>query len=92
MADRWFDRPWERLRPDVDYPRFSGPDAVAGEGKGKRQGVTFPHPMDGGLKRPGKAYYEALFNSPFGNDFLLELVKAAVRRPRSSGRTTCRTC
>src|SRR4029079_9999050 len=36
------------------------------------------HPTDGGLKRPGKAYYDALNNSPFGNDFLLELVKIAV--------------
>src|SRR5262249_45723459 len=43
-----------------------------------KQGVTFPHPMHGGLKKPGRAYYEALFNSPFGNDFLLELVKKAV--------------
>src|SRR5262249_28065674 len=58
--------------------KFSGPDDVAGEGKGLKQGVTFPHPMHGGLKKPGMAYYEALFNSPFGNEFLLELVKKAV--------------
>jgi predicted AlkP superfamily pyrophosphatase or phosphodiesterase len=34
--------------------------------------------MHGGLKKPGKAYYDALFNSPYGNDFLFELVKAAI--------------
>jgi predicted AlkP superfamily pyrophosphatase or phosphodiesterase len=78
VADRWFDKTWERLRPDLDYAKYSGPDEVAGEGKGIKQGLTFPHPMNGGLKRPGKAYYDALFNSPFGNDFLLELVRRAV--------------
>jgi hypothetical protein len=78
VIDRWFDRPWDRARPDLDYVRFSGPDKVFGEGKGKRQGVVFPHPTDGGLKRVGTAYYEAVYNSPYGNDFLLELVKAAV--------------
>jgi predicted AlkP superfamily pyrophosphatase or phosphodiesterase len=78
VADRWFETTWERLRPDLDYTKLTGPDSVAGEGKGVRQGIAFPHPTDGGLKRPGKTYYDALYNSPFGNDFLLELVKAAV--------------
>jgi hypothetical protein len=78
VADRWFEKTWDRLRPDLDYAKLNGPDLVIGEGKGTRQGQTFPHPTDGGLKRPGKAYYDALYNSPFGNDFLLELVKAAV--------------
>jgi predicted AlkP superfamily pyrophosphatase or phosphodiesterase len=79
-ADRWFDRTWERLLPGVDYTRASGPDDVVGEGKGKAQGRTFPHPLHGGLWRPGEDYYEALFNSPFGNDLLLELVKRAIDR------------
>jgi hypothetical protein len=78
VIDRWFDRPWELSRTDLDYVKYSGPDKVLGEGKGKRQGIAFPHPTDGGLKRPGTAYYEALYNSPYGNDFLLELAKAAV--------------
>jgi predicted AlkP superfamily pyrophosphatase or phosphodiesterase len=78
LADQWFEKTWDRFRPDLDYVKLAGPDLVIGEGKGTRQGITFPHPTDGGLKRPGKAYYDALYNSPFGNDFLLEFVKAAV--------------
>jgi hypothetical protein len=78
VADRWYDKTWNRSRADIDYDKLAGPDLVVGEGKGVRQGVTFPHPMDGGLKRPGKAYYEALATSPYGNEFLLELVKACV--------------
>lgn len=78
VADRWFGKTWQHLRDDVDYVRQSGPDKMPGEGKGSRQGVEFPHRMDGGLKRVGKAYYDALFNSPFGNELLLELAKTCI--------------
>ncbi len=78
IVDRWFDKSWVKLRDDIDYAKYSGPDDARGEGKGIYQGVTFPHPMHGGLKKPGKFYYDALFNSPYGNDFLLALVKQAV--------------
>jgi predicted AlkP superfamily pyrophosphatase or phosphodiesterase len=78
VPDQWFDKPWTRLRSDIDYAKYSGPDQGVGEGVGSRQGVVFPHAMHGGLKKPGKAYYDALFNSPFGNDFLFELVKTAI--------------
>jgi hypothetical protein len=77
-ADRWFGLAWDRVRPDLDYAARSGPDDRPGEGKGKKQGVTFPHPTDGGEKTVGKNYYEAVYNSPYGNDLLLELVKRAV--------------
>jgi hypothetical protein len=77
-ADRWFGKEWTRLRPDLDYVQHSGPDDVEGEGKGYGQGRTFPHPLSGRLKTPGKEYYEALYNSPFGNEMLLELVKRAI--------------
>jgi len=78
LADTWFNTTWKHDRPELDYVKLAGPDAVEGEGKGVRQGVTFPHPINGGLKRPGKSYYEALYNSPFGNDFLLQLAKDAI--------------
>jgi predicted AlkP superfamily pyrophosphatase or phosphodiesterase len=78
VADRWFDKPWNRFDKRLNYATFSGPDDVAGEGKGARQGVIFPHPTDGGSKTLGKGYYEALYNSPYGNEFLLEMAKAAV--------------
>jgi hypothetical protein len=41
-------------------------------------GRLFPHPLTGGLKEPGKKYYQALYTSPFGNELLLELVKRAI--------------
>jgi hypothetical protein len=77
-GDRWFAKDWTRLRADIDYERYSGPDEQAGEGKGVRQGRVFPHPMNGGLSKPGKLSYEALYNSPFGNEMLLDLAKRAI--------------
>jgi hypothetical protein len=71
-ADRWYGHDWTRLRPDLDYESYSGPDDQDGEGRGFLQGRTFPHPTT------GPSYYQALYTSPFGNDLLLELVKRAI--------------
>lgn len=77
-ADRWFGSTWNRLRSDIDYAKFSGPDDVAAETKGIAQGRTFPHPLDGGLKKIGPNYYDALTNSPWGNELLMELAWKAI--------------
>jgi hypothetical protein len=34
--------------------------------------------MTGGLKKPGSRYYDTLYNSPFGNDLLLQLAERAI--------------
>ena len=85
VADWWFGASWDRLRPDLDYAAYSGPDDVVGEGTGQaggeksaNQGRVFPHPMRLDLPGPGPRYYAALFNSPFGNEYLLELAIAAI--------------
>ncbi len=77
-ADAWFGKDWTRFRADLDYERYSGPDDVAAEGSGTKQGRTFPHPMTGGLKAPGKEYYTALADSPFANDLLLQFAKECI--------------
>jgi hypothetical protein len=79
-ADRWFGVEWNRLRCDLDYCALSGPDDVAIEGTGvaKLQGRTFPHPMQAGLKEPGREYYDTVNTSPFGNQLLLDFVLRAL--------------
>jgi len=77
-ADKYFGKDWTKLRGDVDYAMHSGPDDVASEGIGYKQGRTFPHPMTGGLNKPGKNYYEAFTYSLYGNEVLLELAKRAI--------------
>jgi hypothetical protein len=77
-ADAWFDHDWTVLYPRLDYTRYSGPDDVKAEWPGYGQRRTFPHAMDGGLRKPGRTYYQAVLNSPYGNDLLLGLVKKAI--------------
>jgi hypothetical protein len=77
-ADQWQGQEWSRLHPDWDYARYSEADDTIGEGTGTYQGRTFPHPLDGGPEKLKRTYYNALYNSPFGNDLLLGLVKRAI--------------
>jgi predicted AlkP superfamily pyrophosphatase or phosphodiesterase len=77
-ADRWFGREWTRLRNDLDYERWSGPDDVPGEGASPLLDRTFPHSLAGGPLRSPLLYYSQLYPSPFGNDVLLDLTKRAI--------------
>jgi hypothetical protein len=79
-ADRWFDKTWDRLRPDLDYAKYSGPDDVVGEALGivKKQGRVFPHPMNAGLTSPGKDYFDTVETCPYGNDLLLDFSLRAL--------------
>jgi predicted AlkP superfamily pyrophosphatase or phosphodiesterase len=65
----YIDQPWDRFKPGLDYAKFSGPDDVAFEGPGYKQGHTFPHPTPN---------LGAVVNSPYGNDILLALAKKAI--------------
>lgn len=76
-ADRWFGRTWERLLPPEAY-RACAPDDDPAEGTAHGWGRAFPHELTGGLKSPGDRYYAALLASPFANELLLELARAAV--------------
>jgi hypothetical protein len=77
VSDRWFGKKWERLRPKLDYERWSGPDDVPGEG-GRGLTPTFPHLLAGLRSSPDRAYYTTLAASPFGNDVLLDLACRAI--------------
>ena len=46
--------------------------------KFKELGTRFPHAIVGGAKEPGKAYYDAMIWSPFGDLLTLDFVKAAI--------------
>jgi predicted AlkP superfamily pyrophosphatase or phosphodiesterase len=77
-ADCWFGQSWDRLRPDLDYVRHSGPDDVPGESKGR----VFPHPLSKGQSFPDSKYYEKVFCSPFGSELLLDLAFQAIEAER----------
>ena len=77
-GERWRGQTWDRLRPDLDYAKLSGPDDIAGEGKGAGQGRVFPHPFEPTDPKATPAYLTALYTSPFGNDLLLDLAVKAI--------------
>jgi predicted AlkP superfamily pyrophosphatase or phosphodiesterase len=76
-ARRSFGTEWTKLRPELDYGENSGPDDVVGEGDGINQGRTFPHPT-GCIPLSIASGHDALLNSPFGNDLLLDLACRAI--------------
>jgi hypothetical protein len=86
-ARRWWGVPWTRLRPDLDYEKYSGADDTEGESDGISQGRTFPHPT-GGAPLSSTAGYEAVLNSPFGNELLLDLACRAVEAEKLGLRET----
>lgn len=45
-------------------------------------GKAFPHPINGGLAQPGKAFYNAFTNSPFGNEYVLETAREILTREK----------
>lgn len=88
-AERWFGHAWHRLREDLNYDDFAGPDQAPGEGTGVGQGTTFPHPLPGGHSQPGSKYFQALYNSPFANDLLWEFAQAALAGEKLGQRDAC---
>ncbi len=75
FIDQWKSKSWEKLYPELDYAKLSAKDDQAGEGSGKNQGKSFPHLFG----KSDKDYYDAIYNSPFGNDVLLEIAKKAIK-------------
>jgi predicted AlkP superfamily pyrophosphatase or phosphodiesterase len=77
-SDAWLGKEWQKLRPMLDYAKYSGPDDFAAEGIGYEQGQTFPHPFVKGKDAKKPTYYDAVACSPAGNELLLALAKRAI--------------
>lgn len=82
-ADQWLDKSWERFDLKLDYSKHSGPDDFVSEGTGYLQGQTFPHPFQLGKdkkddKKNKQNFYDAVVNSPMGNELLLAFAKEAI--------------
>lgn len=76
LADGYFSQQWTPLlKGKGDY---LGEDDRAYEQDAAGLGITFPHPLNGGLQAPGPRSYAALAISPFSNDLLVQAAKAAL--------------
>lgn len=77
-VDSFFGMKWDRMLPAAEYERRAGRDDAPWERGDGKSAYTFPHVVDGGLPRPGPAYFDALTYSPFANDLLLEFAEQAL--------------
>jgi predicted AlkP superfamily pyrophosphatase or phosphodiesterase len=79
-ADQFFNKKWERLLPESEYLKRTGPDSPTWENIGNQPGDTnaFPHVITGGATTPGRAFYNALDYTPFSNDMLLSFAQQAI--------------
>jgi predicted AlkP superfamily pyrophosphatase or phosphodiesterase len=74
-ADAFFGKSWSLSLPAREY---GGEDDRPYEGDLYGLGRTFPHPLTGGLARPGPEYYYALAYSPFGAELLVQFARQAI--------------
>lgn len=75
VADGVFGKSWDRLLPEKDYgARDDQPMEMDVKGLGR----TFPHVVNGKLKSPGPAFYEALTHTAFGLDLQMDFALAAL--------------
>ena len=79
-TDRYFNQTWERLLPAEAYTR-SAADDTDYEGKDH----LFPHSLKGADAKPGAGFYGRFQASPFANDHLVNLAKAAIENENLGG-------
>jgi predicted AlkP superfamily pyrophosphatase or phosphodiesterase len=75
--NKYFKETWSLLLPEEAYARSTADDRPWTR-KYKELGTRFPHAIVGGAKEPGKAYYDAMMWSPFGDLLTFDFVKAAI--------------
>jgi len=75
LPDGYFGKEWTLLEKREAY---TGEDDRPFEADPYALGRTFPHPLTGGLSRPGKEFYSALDWSPLMSEVLVQLARAAI--------------
>ncbi len=74
-ADKYFGKKWEKLLPATAYAR-SLPDDSPFEKWA--YGKTFPHLITGGETKPGSRFFKQFEATPYANEMLVNLAKAAM--------------
>ena len=74
--NRYFGKTWDRLLPAAAYARSTADDAPYE--KKIAYGSTFPYTITAGETQPGKKFYDYFEATPFANEHLVALAKAAI--------------
>lgn len=79
--DPFFGKTWNLSVPPAALKRLWTPrNEFAGPRPGL--GTAFPHPITGGLDKPGKAFYGAFESTPYANEYVLETAEELIRREK----------
>lgn len=73
--DQYFPTGWDRLREPEVYNE-SREDDFPQEADGKD--TVFPHSLRGEATHPDEHFYEAIYGSPFGDEFMLRFARQVV--------------
>lgn len=77
MVNRYFESGWhKRLQDETVYQQLAREDDFKGERTGH---TTFPHLLNEESQKPDKAYYNALQETPFCEEVILEFAREMVR-------------
>ncbi|HET9210616.1 MAG TPA: alkaline phosphatase family protein, partial [Thermoanaerobaculia bacterium] len=79
--DPFFGKTWNLSVPPAALKRLWTPHnefANPRPGLGK----MFPHPVTGGLDKPGRAFYAAFESTPYANEYVLETAEELIRREK----------
>ncbi len=71
----YFGKKWDRLLPESEYSRSDKDDASYEKSP---YGTKFPYTLNGGEEKPGTKFIAQFEASPFANDHLVNLAKAAI--------------
>jgi predicted AlkP superfamily pyrophosphatase or phosphodiesterase len=74
-ADQYFGKKWERLLPEAAYQRATADDSPH---ERATSGNKFPHTINGAEAQPGGKFYAQFEMTPFANELLVALTKAAI--------------
>jgi hypothetical protein len=79
--DPFFGKTWNLSVPPAALKRLWTP---RNEFANPRTGLgkMFPHPITGGLDKPGKAFYAAFESTPYANEYVLETAEELIRREK----------
>lgn len=70
-----FGQKWERLLPEAAYDRSTADDMPYEK---SAYGTHFPYTLNGGEGKPGPKFFSQFDASPFGNEQLVRMARAAV--------------
>ena len=77
IFDSFFGKRWEELKPEIAQV-ICDTDSNTYESNNSGNGLTFPHTIVGKDRVLNTSYYDAVGNSPFGTELLLDFARTAV--------------